>query len=274
VPPPFDALIAKHHADAQRAHTDIAISQADFIDEIKRRLADNLTEHVMTTCHTGDIYVMIAASRGDPRAVAVVEEQLAIDLAAAAQRTNARPDQVADARGVVRELLFTETPDRVAAAKSYAGRGDLSGFLRVIATRELIKIVQRGRREAPHEQDELLGLLSTGGDPELSMLREKYREGVTACVRDALGKLDDRSRTLLRCQLVDGLNVDKVGALYGVHRATAARWIADAREELGKLIRAEVATQLKIDRDEVDSIVRLVQSRVELSLARLMQSDD
>jgi RNA polymerase sigma-70 factor, ECF subfamily len=268
--PELRRQIAERHTAARAAVPDVDVSEDAYRDELVRRLGGEATADGLARCHADDVYLAIAACRGDPVAIARVEHQLARELAAAAPRTHATPEQLADARGAVRELLFTDTPERIAALRSFAGRGDLSGYLRVIVTRELVKVVQRGRREAPHEDAELLGLLSTGGDPELSLLREHYREGVTACVRDALGKLDARSRGLLRYQLVDGLTVDRVGELHGVHRATAARWIVDAREKLGELIRAEVMAQLKVSRDEVDSIVRLVQSRVDLSLARLV----
>jgi RNA polymerase sigma-70 factor, ECF subfamily len=75
---------------------------------------------------------------------------------------------------------------------------------------------------------------------------------------------------LLRYSVIDGWNVDRIAELYGVHRATAARRVAAAREQLGESIRAELAARLEISTDEVDSIVRLVQSRVDVSLARLL----
>ncbi len=70
--------------------------------------------------------------------------------------------------------------------------------------------------------------------------------------------------------MVNGWSVDRIGALYGVHRVTASRWVAAAREQLGAAIRSELASRLAISVDEVDSIVRLVQSRVDLSLERLL----
>jgi RNA polymerase sigma-70 factor (ECF subfamily) len=266
------ALLTAHHLAARAAFPAIAIGAAELAAELGRRLGEGASPEALARCRADQVALMIAAARGEPAAVQEVEAELERELAFAGPRTGARPDQIEDARGVVREILFTDTPGRVAAVRGFAGRGDLAGYLRVIATRELIKIVQRGRREAPREEADLLALLSTGGDPELSILRAHYREGITACVRDALGKLDDRSRALLRYQLVDGWNVDRVGELYGVHRATAARWIAAARDRLGELIRREVEAQLRVAPAEVDSIIRLVQSRVELSLARLMAS--
>jgi len=89
-------------------------------------------------------------------------------------------------------------------------------------------------------------------------------------MRAALAALPEQPRALLRYSVVDGWTVDRIGALYGIHRATAARRVAAAREELGALIRAELAARLAISVDEVDSIVRLVQSRVDVSLERLL----
>jgi RNA polymerase sigma-70 factor (ECF subfamily) len=70
--------------------------------------------------------------------------------------------------------------------------------------------------------------------------------------------------------VIDGWTIDRIGALYGVHRATAARRIAAARDELGAAIRTELAARLAISIDEVDSIVRLVQNRIDVSLERLL----
>jgi RNA polymerase sigma-70 factor (ECF subfamily) len=110
-------------------------------------------------------------------------------------------------------------------------------------------------------------------DPELSILRAQYRDTVDAALRAALVGLDARARALLRYQLLDGWSIDQVGKLYGVHRATAARWLADARAALGDAIRTELASRLRIAASEVDSIVRLVQSRVDMSLDRLLVTD-
>ena len=118
--------------------------------------------------------------------------------------------------------------------------------------------------------DDFIDRIVPPSDPELSILRQRYRSDVDEAMRAALRSLDERERALLRYAFVDNLNVEDVGKLYDVHRSTAARWIAAAREELGKRIRDELAKRLKIDVDEVDSIVRLVQSRIDISLDRAL----
>jgi RNA polymerase sigma-70 factor (ECF subfamily) len=218
----------------------------------------------LATCRTADIALAIAACRGDLEAVAEIKRVIDREVDLTAQKTSATPEQASDVKGELGRILFG------GALQDFAGRAMLKSYISVIATRELVKTVQRARRESPVAEDQLFAMLSNLDDPELEFLRGRYRESVTIGLRAALGKLVDRDRALLRYQLVDGWNVDRVGALYGVHRATAARWIAGARETLGQLLRDEIAHSLSIPIAEVDSIVRLVQSRIDVSLARLI----
>ena len=107
-------------------------------------------------------------------------------------------------------------------------------------------------------------------DLQLGYLRETYRPDVDAAIRAALESLSVDERALLRYSVVDGWSIDRIAELYGVHRSTAARKVASARDELGTAIRKELAARLAIPPAEVDSVVRLVQSRVDVSLSRLL----
>jgi RNA polymerase sigma-70 factor (ECF subfamily) len=259
------------HADAARAAwPDLAIDDDQLGRELARRLGD--AGHAgLAACRIADLYLAIACCNGNTDAIERVRDIVNREVDFAGGKTGARPDQVADVKAEIGRVMFVDEPGRPAALREYAGRGDLKSYVRVIATRDLIRAVQRGRRDVPHDEDALVALLSHSDDLELGVLRERYRDSVATSLRVAVDRLDQRQRALLRYQLVDGMNVDRVGALYGVHRATAARWIAAAREALGTLIREEVARALAIPTVEVDSIVRLVQSRIDVSLARIIK---
>ncbi|HUJ59548.1 MAG TPA: hypothetical protein VLX92_13675 [Kofleriaceae bacterium] len=263
------AALRDQAAAARFAWPELAIDDEALGGELARRLGDGGLA-ALATCRASDVYLAIACCRGIAPAIARVRELLDREVEFAAGKTGARPDQAADVKGEIARVLFVDEGARPAALREYAGRGDLKSYLRVIATRDLVRAVERGRRETPHDEDELFAMLSKGGDPELDVLRDRYREAVATALRAALARLGARERALLRYQLVDGWNVDRVGALYGVHRATAARWIAAAREALGELIREEIARTMAVAVDEVDSIVRLVQSRIDVSLERLI----
>ena len=149
--------------------------------------------------------------------------------------------------------------------------GDLRGWIRVTATRELIRLLGRDKRDVSIGDDTLLDLLSPAQDPELGYIRELYRAECAEAFRTALAAMPARDRSLLRYQLIDGLTIDEIGALNGVHRATAARWIAKIRDDLLERTRTEVQTRLGIATEEVDSILRLVHSRIDVSFERVLR---
>jgi hypothetical protein len=55
--------------------------------------------------------------------------------------------------------------------------------------------------------------------------------------------------------------------MYRVHRATVARWLARGRDRLMRETRAALLSRLRLPGDEIDSILRLIGSRVDISIA-------
>jgi len=263
-----EAVLAAQLRAATEAWPELAVAPERFASELGRRLPPGIA---LTAIKATDVYVAVACIDRDEAAIVAVRQILAKEVAIAASKTTATRDQVADVTASLARVLFVDEPDRPAALRDYSGRGDLKSYLRVIAMRELVRVVNRGRREVNLEDDDLLDRIVPASDPELSILRAQYREIVDASMRAALGRIDERGRALLRYTFIDGWTVDRVGQVYKVHRATAARWIAAVRTELGEHIRDELAGRLRVQVDEVDSIIRLVQSRIDVSLERVLR---
>jgi RNA polymerase sigma-70 factor (ECF subfamily) len=264
------ATLVQLRAAARAVYPDLTVDAATFAAELARRLGSDASPEQLARVRADHVHIAIACAAGDPLAIRRFEAEFLDEVDATARRLRARPDQTDEVRSQLRRILFVSEPGRPAALREFSGRGDLRSYLRVMATRELVRVINKGRREVGVTDEAFLDMLSPGSDPELSYLRERYRADVDAAMRAALATLADQPRALLRYSLVDGWTVDRIGALYGIHRATAARRVAAAREELGAAIRVGLAARLAISVDEVDSIVRLVQSRIEISLERLL----
>jgi RNA polymerase sigma-70 factor (ECF subfamily) len=264
------ATLARLRADACAAYPEVHIDGERFAAELARRLGAVASPDQVARVRADHVHLAIGCVAGDPVAVRTFERELFDEVGATGARMRARDDQVDDVRGHVRRVLFVTEPGRPSALSEYSGRGDLRSYLRVIATRELVRVIHKGRREVGLSDDDMLAMISPATDPELDYLRDRYRADVDAAMRTALAGLGAESRALLRYSLVDGWTVDRIGALYGIHRATAARRVAAARDELAAAIRAELAARLAISVDDVDSIVRMVQSRIDVSLERLL----
>lgn len=105
-------------------------------------------------------------------------------------------------------------------------------------------------------------------DPELAYMKATYRAAFKSAFQEALESLQSRERTLRKQQIVDGLGIDELGALYEVHRATAARWVAAAREKLLLRTWRAFIARVRITSDECESIMRMVRSQLDVSLHR------
>jgi RNA polymerase sigma-70 factor (ECF subfamily) len=71
--------------------------------------------------------------------------------------------------------------------------------------------------------------------------------------------------------VIDHLTLEEVGAFYQVSRATAARWLADARAALVAGTQKRLAASLGIGDSELGELMRLVASSLYSTLPRLMR---
>jgi RNA polymerase sigma-70 factor (ECF subfamily) len=128
----------------------------------------------------------------------------------------------------------------------------------------------RARRTVPVDPLDL-GDVGQGFDPLLAGVKQRYRDEFRIAFGEAAAQLTDRERTLLRYRFVDDLSIDEIGALYRVHRATVARWIAAIRESLFEGTRTRLMARLELDEPEVDSVLRLIDSQLDVSTNAILR---
>jgi RNA polymerase sigma-70 factor (ECF subfamily) len=221
--------------------------------------------HDITTA-MDDVALARGCAEGDRDAIAAFDRDLTPVIERAVDAVGATAAERADVCQIVRARLLVAAPGRAPRIASYQGNGSLKSWVRVVATREAARLVRRERREVAAEDDELAELLTADASPELAYLKRLYRAELAAAFREAVERLDDRARLLLRQHGLDGLSIDRLAAFHGVHRATAARWVQDARVEVLKGTRKILAERLRLHADEIDSVMRLVESRLDFSL--------
>jgi RNA polymerase sigma-70 factor, ECF subfamily len=270
-PDALEPLLSAHLEAARSAWPAIAVAPERFVAHLARRLPPDAAGEELAAVRASDLYLACACADGDAAAIGALEGRYFGEVDAAAARMRCPQGMADEVKQMLRRILFVAEGDRPAAVGEFAGRGDLRGWLRVSAVRELQRLLGKARRHVPLDDERFLDLLSPAQDPELGHIREHYRAELTEAVAAAMAATPARERALLRFQVLDGLSIDQIGALYGVHRATAARWLVAAREGILERTRAEVARRLGIASGEVDSIIRLVQSRLEVSVERLLR---
>lgn len=222
----------------------------------------------------GDLYLATACMRGVDGAVAAFEGAFGGEVDAALRARDRNDGAAADLRQAARERLFVGRAEGRPKLADYRGTGPLLHWLRVVLVRFRIDAKRRDDR-APKEasldrSDGGIAVEDVADDPELAYLKSHYRDLMQGAFADAVASLEPRERLVLRYQLVEHLSTERIGAVFGVHAATARRWAATARERLWKETRAGIMRRLGIRKAEFESIVRLVRSELDVSVARLL----
>ena len=220
------------------------------------------------------LFLACAAGHGAASAIEAIEKKYFGDVRRAIYKLGAHGAHADEIEQRLRDKLFVAEGDAKPKILTYNGRGELGRWLRVVATREALAIVRKGKRETLTDDDALIDAVTPSRDHELDYLKSHYRKEFKAAFHHALEELEPRQRTILRYQLVDGLNIDEIGAVYGVHRATAARWVEKIRTTLLKRTRNRLMEEIRVGTDELDSIMRLIQSQLDVSIHRILTEDD
>ncbi len=263
----LEARLRELHAAARAAWPAFSVEAADFVRRVAERLDVKAgLDEALTTLRASDLYLACACARCDPAALRAFEEQLLSQVPRFLARL-AAPRSLCDevAQELRAELLVpaADTPPRIA---EYSGRGDLAGWLRVVAIRTALRLRKEQKKLAGSDPEDAARPLFGVADPELDYLKLRYRAEYEQAFQGALSKLSKRERLYLRLHYVDRLSIDKLGGLYRVHRSTIARRLAAHRQKLYETTRELLRERLRVSDSEFESLLALVRSQLAVSI--------
>lgn len=254
-----DDPVAAAWTRGKQARPSIGISLEQFRAHVAARLsADELADACLD-----DLHLACACVLRDPAAAAAFEAEVMpfIDAALSTwDRTLAD-----ETRQRLRASLLVDHAGRGPLLARYDGRGALRRWVRVVAAREAGRGWRADAVEVPVDDDVLFDLLAPQADPAVAAIQRDGAAAFKAAFITSLGELDRRERAVLRMHVLDGLTIDEIAPLYAVHRATVARWVASAKLDVLARTRKRLMAELGIEGNDVDSLIRLVQSRIELT---------
>jgi RNA polymerase sigma-70 factor (ECF subfamily) len=264
---------------ARGAWPDVELGAESFVGFVAEKIPEGArVERALASLRTDELYLTLACARGDARALARFEQVLAPAVDRAIGRVGGSAGQRREdvLQRVRQRLLAPRSADATALPRvaDYSGRGPLGAWLQVIAIRGAVDVLQRNARERPTEGDELEEALGADAGPELAYFKRLYRDEFKAAFAEAIAALSPRERTILRQHALDGLSIDRLAALYQVHRATAARWVEAARRAALEHTQAALGRRLRVGPDELESVMRLVRSQLDISLPALLRKGE
>lgn len=266
---PADAELESWLASAveagRRAWPGLTPSDDAFVAHLRAQV-DALPEpQGYRSLHASDLMLACACASHCPCALDAFAKTYDASMRRAMARAGVSGAAADELLGALREKLFFGTRPRIA---EYSGRGRLAAWVRAVAHNAAASASAAANRNV--ELDELLDAPEAQVDPELGYLKTLYAGEFRTSLVHAIEALSPRERTLLRQHYIDGATVDELGKMYGVHRATAAEWVARARQALAREVRKDLAERLSLSARELESLLRLLRSDVRSSILGLL----
>jgi RNA polymerase sigma-70 factor (ECF subfamily) len=244
------------------------VSLEDAIAHVRAAIAGGAA-----AAHAADLALAFCVGHGDPVAARRFEAYVADELAAAARAIDRDPAFVDEVCQRTRVRLVVAEGGAAPRIAGYRGAGPLRAWVAIAAQRVALNArrdATAGSDAATRADDVLADVVDREPDPELRHLKTLYRAEFRAALTEALAGLADRARAVLRLRFVDGLELAQIGRLYRVHESTASRWITAALDAIAHATRERLIARLAITTGTADSVARMVQSQLDLSIARLL----
>ncbi len=230
------------------------------------RLARDAKRTHVSPARVDEVFLAVAAVGGDATATTRIEMRSSAVVRAALTASGTAAQDHDDIMQQALARLFVAPPAEPARVLRYVGHGDLVGLIKVTAIRLALNAA-RGTDDV--QADEAMHAVADGLDVELAAIERRYRAEFKHAFEAAIAALSAEDRNLLRLHIVDGLSIDHLARLLQIHRSTAARRTAKVRGLVAGHVRDSLVAQLG-DGAAVQSVLRLVRSRLDLSLSRVL----
>lgn len=254
---------------------EIQLAPEDFVRFLAKQLPPPLQEpRLLLSLHARDLYLVSALGQGHRAALLVLETEHMPKVRRVLRKLGTPEPMIADIlQSLYNRLLERQNapPDAPTLRHGYSGRGDLSGWLCTCAVHDAGRRHRRQQRELSLDEAPTVIWGAQGHSPEMALLTGQLKEIFQSVFRDAVESLTSRERNLLRYHFLSELSIDQIGRLYHVHRATAARWVAQARERLITETRKRFLARAPTGAETFPRIVELIRSQITANLAALLK---
>lgn len=253
------ADIRELHLAGQRRWPAISVSFEVFAEHCRRVLDVGQA----ATVEGGDLFLCCACVAGQPAALKAFESANLGVAEAAIRRIGDDDDFV---RESLQELWKRLLLGDEAKLRSYSARGPLQAWVRVAATRVALDRRRVDKRHAKREVALPESLVASEVSPEARVLKARFGPAFQDALRQTIARLSEQERNVLRMHVVGRCSIDEIGVAYGVHRATAARWIERSRTKIYDEVRRELCAGQRLTASEFHSLATLLGAEIELSL--------
>jgi RNA polymerase sigma-70 factor len=257
------------YARGREAHPNLRVSEEAFRQHIAR-CVDAASGGAVDGLFGPDLYLACACVQRARGAVSQFEVQFGTVIRRAVWRVVAARDDRDDAEQRVMQHLLVGSRGAAPALAKYPGNAPLARWISVVAIRLAISL----KRSVSSERRlrEKVGAEALSVSPEQMLMKAEIRRAVEPAIEEAVGRLGDRDRLILRLLLVGGMNLHAIGNGLGLSHQAVSKRIAKARETLLEDIRRTVASKLNLPKSDLSSVLRFVASHLDVNISRVLRA--
>jgi RNA polymerase sigma-70 factor (ECF subfamily) len=208
--------------------------------------------------HLDDLSLAQACARGEHEAIATFEERYLSQTERYLSHLRIDPDIKADLRGELRDRLLAPPLGRGGKLALYGGFGPLDRWVQVAAIRLALNVIH------DRHPNEWQAPTSAPPDPERDAFQHRYGDMLRGAIEQALRALPARDRSLLRLYFLESMRMEDIAVIYRVDRTTVSRWLTQAKEDIHRVCKTLVRTDLDLSSSGFDSLVHLLLSQLDI----------
>ena len=235
--------------------------------------------------HADDLCLVIACERGDEKAWEELVAKYDATVKAAARKIAPNSEDAEELAGSIWADLYGLRQDAAGNRKSklgyYSGRGSLGGWLRAIVSQSAIDEFRKQSKLVQIEEDREFENIASGvssndhhaahgNDPELILTEKRTAADVTAALKNAIERLEDEDRLVLKLYYFDDLKLKEIGQMFGYHEATASRRLVRIQADIRKAVERELKKTHGWTDTEVKKYLSETAEALGLSLEKLL----
>jgi RNA polymerase sigma-70 factor (ECF subfamily) len=263
----FSEIVDRAFDTGRAAWPGVPLNRASFDERVRLLQVD--AENLLA--RGSDLYLATACAMQLPAAVGHFEKSFLTSVPRQLGRLALNAHEEDELRQQLRVKLLVGPAAKIL---EYRGSGPLGAWVRVCALRMALDLKMAPEVSKRGDGQVLDALVAGTAAAETMIDTEQHRESFRAALQESLAMLTTREKTLLRLHFLDGMNIDALGAIFQVHRATVARWLVSIRGRVLDHVRQRLSLELGASSSEAQSLVRLLRSEVQVSIRRILGEKD
>jgi RNA polymerase sigma-70 factor len=219
-----------------------------------------------------DLFLATACAHGDR----IAWEYFADDFLPMLHRMAAQAcRQVQEGEDVAQEIVANLIAERSKIA-AYDGRGSLAGWLRVTVSHAAIDRFRRKRKDVSLDEEDgpARGGSATASapDPPEETMDSPWGSVLSRVLESRIRLLPPRDRLILGLYYIENIPLKLIGRRFGVHEATASRWLDNLRRDIRKSVERELCGKHGLRPGEINSLWQWVAEHEQFSLKEVLGS--